>query len=143
MGRAAASRVAPGSSETVRDYARFLEMIRRDGRIEDVRILSPRAVRLMTTNQVGAIRPTPDLGFGLGFETKPIGSARTGSIRPERSGGAGPTAPSIGSIPGSRTTMVMMLQLLPNPRDIREKFLTMVYQALVESPSSSMVPPRD
>ncbi len=131
-----------GLVSTVRDYARFLEMIRRDGRLDDVRILSPRAVRLMTTNQVGAIRPTPDLGFGLGFETTDRFGAN--GLDPAGAFGWGGAYGTVYRVdPGSRTTMVMMLQLLPNPRDIREKFLTMVYQALVESPSSSMVPLRD
>jgi CubicO group peptidase (beta-lactamase class C family) len=38
---------------TARDYARFLEMIRRGGELDGVRVLSPRAVDLMTTNQIG------------------------------------------------------------------------------------------
>ena len=38
-----------GLLSTARDYARFLEMIRRGGALDGVRILSPRTVALMTT----------------------------------------------------------------------------------------------
>src|SRR5882757_2707584 len=58
-----------GLTSTARDYARFLEMIRRGGAIDGVRILSPRTVALMTTNQVGTLHSPNGLGFGLGFET--------------------------------------------------------------------------
>ena len=54
-----------GLLSTAHDYARFLEMIRRGGELDGVRILSPRTVALMTTNQVGDLYRTPGLGFGL------------------------------------------------------------------------------
>ena len=34
--------------------------------------------------------------------------------------------------PQSRLTILLMMQLVPNATDIREKFPTLVYQALVE-----------
>jgi CubicO group peptidase (beta-lactamase class C family) len=58
-----------GLLSTARDYARFLETMRLGGAIDGVRILSPRAVQLMTTNQVGTLHSATGLGFGLGFET--------------------------------------------------------------------------
>ncbi len=42
-----------GLLSTARDYARFLEMTRNGGALDGVRILSPRSVALMTTNQSG------------------------------------------------------------------------------------------
>ena len=44
-------------------------MIRRGGALDGVRILAPRTVELMTTNQSGTLHSTTGLGFGLGFET--------------------------------------------------------------------------
>src|SRR4030095_13646920 len=44
-----------GLLSTARDYGRFLEMIRRGGELDGVRILAPRSVKLMTTNQVGTL----------------------------------------------------------------------------------------
>jgi CubicO group peptidase (beta-lactamase class C family) len=131
-----------GLVSTARDYARFLEMIRGDGRLGDVRILSPRSVRLMTTNQVGTLRATRDRGFGLGFETTDRFGAN--GLDPVGAFGWGGAYGTIYRVdPSSGTTMLLMLQLLPNPTDIRAKFLTMVYQALVESPSLPMAPTRN
>ena len=64
-----ASRGGAGLLSTARDYARFLEMIRNGGALDGVRILAPRTVELMTTNQVGTLHSTTGLGLGLGFET--------------------------------------------------------------------------
>ena len=58
-----------GLLSTARDYARFLEMIRNGGALDGVRILAPRTVALMTTNQIGTLHSPNGLGFGLGFET--------------------------------------------------------------------------
>ena len=118
-----------GLLSTARDYARFLEMIRNDGSLDGQRILGPRAVALMRTNQVGELHSSTGLGFGLGFQTV------------ERFGANGMDAPgaygwggAYGSIyrvdPESGLTMVLMIQLMPNETDIREKFSTLVYQAL-------------
>ena len=68
-----------GLLSTARDYSRFLEMIRRGGELDGVRILAPRTVKLMSTNQVGTLHSTTGLGFGLGFET-------TDRIRRQRAG---------------------------------------------------------
>ena len=118
-----------GLLSTARDYARFLEMIRKHGSLDGQRILGPRAIALMRTNQVGELHSSTGLGFGLGFQTV------------ERYGANGMDAPgafgwggAYGSIyrvdPESGLTMVLMIQLMPNTTDIREKFLTLVYQAL-------------
>ena len=52
-----------GLLSTARDYARFLEMIRNGGALDGVRILSPRTVELMTTNQVGTLHSTDRAWF--------------------------------------------------------------------------------
>jgi CubicO group peptidase (beta-lactamase class C family) len=120
-----------GLVSTARDYARFLEMVRLGGALGQARLLAPRTVRLMTTNQVGTLYPTQGLGWSLAFETT------------ERWGGSSMDAPgafgwggAYGSIyrvdPASRITMVLMIQLLPNTTDIRTRFANMVYQALLD-----------
>ena len=57
-----------GLLSTASDYARFLQMLLNGGELDDVRLLSPASVKLMTSdhvpNYLGA-----DRGFGLGFET--------------------------------------------------------------------------
>ncbi len=118
-----------GLVSTARDYARFLEALRNGGTIDNVRLLSQRAVALMTTNQVGTLRSTNGLGFGLGFET----TDRYGAAGMESQGSFG-WAGAYGSFydvdPQARLTIVVMIQQIPNRSDIRERFPNLVYQAL-------------
>jgi CubicO group peptidase (beta-lactamase class C family) len=118
-----------GLLSTARDYSRFLEMIRRGGELDGVRILAPRTVKLMSTNQVGTLHSANGLGFGLGFET----TDRYGANGLDSEGAFG-WAGAYGTIyridPEARLVMVMMIQLLPNATDIRTVFPTLVYQAL-------------
>jgi CubicO group peptidase (beta-lactamase class C family) len=124
-----------GILSTARDYARFLEMIRNDGVLDGVRILAPRTVRLMTTNQVGTLHSSAGLGFGLGFETTDrYGASGMESVGSFGWGGAYGTWYRVDR--DARLVMVLMIQLLPNGTDFRQKFPTLVYQALVERPTT-------
>ena len=87
-----------GLLSTARDYARFLEMIRNGGALDGVRILAPRTVQLMTTNQVGTLHSTTGLGYGLGFETTDHYGAN-GMDSEARTDGQAPTARPTASIP--------------------------------------------
>ena len=118
-----------GLLSTARDYARFLEAIRLGGTVDGVRILSPRSVRLMATNQVGELHSTNGLGFGLGFETTDRYGAS--GMQSEGAFGWGGAYGSVYRIdPDERLVMVLMIQLIPNGSDIREAFPNLVYQAL-------------
>ena len=120
-----------GLLSTARDYARFLEMIRLGGAIDGVRVLAPRTVKLMTTNQSGTLHSTTGLGYGYGFETTDrFGASGMSSVGSFGWGGAYGTIYRVD--PEARLTMVLMIQLLPNLTDLRPMFITMVYQALVE-----------
>jgi CubicO group peptidase (beta-lactamase class C family) len=122
-----------GLVSTARDYGRFLEMIRVDGSLDGVRMLSPRTVALMRTNQVGTLHSANGLGFGLGFETTDrYGANGMDDVGSYGWGGAYGTVYRVD--PHARLVIVMMIQLLPNTTDVREKFPTMVYQALMEAP---------
>lgn len=120
-----------GLLSTAHDYARFLEMIRRGGVQGGQRLLGTRAVGLMTTNQLGDLRPTGGLGYGYGFETTDrFGASELDPVGAFGWGGA------YGSIyrvdPTSKIVMVLMFQSIPNTTDLRQKFATMVYQAFVD-----------
>ncbi|MBI1873087.1 MAG: serine hydrolase [Acidobacteria bacterium] len=123
-----------GLLSTARDYARFLEMIRNGGALDGARVLAPRTVQLMTTNQVGSLHSTAGLGFGFGFET----TDRFGANGMDSEGAFG-WGGAYGSVyrvdPEARIVLVLMIQLMPNRTDVREKFPTLVYQALVEMPA--------
>ena len=120
-----------GLLSTARDYGRFLEMIRGGGALDGVRILAPHSVDLMTSNQVGTLHSATGLGFGLGFETTDrYGANGMDSVGSYGWGGAYGTMYRVD--PRERMVTMLMLQLLPNTTDVREKFPVMVYQALVE-----------
>jgi CubicO group peptidase (beta-lactamase class C family) len=127
-----------GLLSTARDYARFLEAIRRGGTVDGVRILSPHAVALMTSNQVGTLHSTTGLGFGFGFETTDrYGASGMNSVGGFGWGGAYGSNYRVD--PEERLVIVFMIQLIPNRTDIAEKFPALVYQALdgTKSPGSN------
>lgn len=121
-----------GLVSTARDYARFLEMIRRGGELDGVRVLAPRSVALMTTNQIGTLHSTTGLGYGLAFQTVDrYGANGLSSVGSYGWGGAYGTRYHVD--PEARLTMVLMIQMLPNATDLREKFPNLVYQALIDT----------
>jgi CubicO group peptidase (beta-lactamase class C family) len=130
-----------GLTSTAHDYARFLEMIRNGGALDGVRILAPRTVALMTTNQSGTLhsfasylsseRTSTGLGFGFGFETVDrYGASGMAGVGAFGWGGAYGTTYQVDV--QSRSVLVLMIQLMPNATDIQQKFNTLVYQALVD-----------
>jgi CubicO group peptidase (beta-lactamase class C family) len=120
-----------GLTSTAHDYARFLEMIRNGGVLDGVRILAPRTVALMTTNQSGTLHSTTGLGFGLGFETVDrYGASGMAGVGAFGWGGAYGTSYQVDV--QSHSVLVLMIQLMPNATDIQQKFNTLVYQAIVD-----------
>ena len=118
-----------GLLSTARDYARFLEAIRKGGSLDGARILSPLSVKLMSTNQVGTLHSTTGLGFGLGFET--VDRFGASGMSSEGAFGWGGAYGSLYRVdPEARLVMSLMIQLVPNATDIRDAFPTLVYQAL-------------
>ena len=118
-----------GLLSTAQDYARFLEMIRRGGALDGVRILSPRTVALMTSNQVGTLHSANGMGWGLGFETTDRYGAN--GLDPAGAyGWAGAYSSTYRVDPEAHLVIVFMVQMLPNTTDLGRKFPTLVYQAL-------------
>src|SRR5262249_61629069 len=118
-------------TSTARDYARFLEMMRRGGELDGVRVLAPRTVQLMTTNQSGTLHSTNGLGFGYGFETVDrYGASQMAGVGAFGWSGAYGTEYQVD--PQTKTVLVLMIQLMPNATDIQQKFYTSVYQAILD-----------
>jgi CubicO group peptidase (beta-lactamase class C family) len=119
-----------GLLSTARDYARFLEMTRNGGMLDGVRVMSPRTVMLMRTNQSGTLHSQAGLGFGYGFQTTDrYGANGMDGVGAYGWGGAYGTNYRVD--PESRLTMVLMIQQIPNSTDIQRKFSTLVYQSLI------------
>lgn len=122
-----------GLLSTARDYGRFLQMILDGGQLDGVRILSPKTVALMTTNQAGTLfdAVSPGSGFGLGFAiVERLGADGLASVGSYGWGGAYGSGYHVD--PKEHLIMLFMMNQLPNRADIRDKFRTLVYQALVE-----------
>ena len=119
-----------GIVSTARDYAAFLSMILGKGRSASTRYLSPKTIDLMTHNQIGTLHSSSGLGFGLGFETTDVlGASGLSSVGTFSWAGAYSSVYKVD--PSEGLVIVLMINQLPNATDIREKFPTMVYQALV------------
>jgi CubicO group peptidase (beta-lactamase class C family) len=122
-----------GLLSTARDYARFLQMLLNGGALDGARILGPKTVDLMTTNQTAALYSPGGEGFGLGFRTHDRAGAegRIESVGTYGWGGAYGSQYEVD--PRERLVLVFMIQQLPNRSSIPMKFPTLVYQALVQS----------
>ena len=121
-----------GLVSTARDYARFLEALRQGGALDGARILGPKTVALMTTNQTGTLFARDGgRGFGLAFETvERPGASGLATVGTWGWGGAYATSYTVD--PAEGLVLVIMTQTLPIRSDIGGKFPTLVYQALVE-----------
>jgi CubicO group peptidase (beta-lactamase class C family) len=130
-----------GIVSTARDYARFLQMMLNRGELDGVRILSPRMVDLMTTNQSGTLFSQNGMGFGLGFETvERLGAKGVYSVGSFGWGGAYGSSYMVD--PVERLVVVFMLNQMPLRSDVAAKFPTLVYQALADVAPRSGWPTR-
>jgi CubicO group peptidase (beta-lactamase class C family) len=120
-----------GLLSTARDYARFLQMMLDGGTLDGARILGPKTVALMTTNQTGTLYSQTGQGFGLGFSVLEHAGAdgRVESVGTFGWGGAYGSTYEVD--PKEHLVLVFMVQLLPSRSDVPMRFPMVVYQALV------------
>jgi CubicO group peptidase (beta-lactamase class C family) len=121
-----------GLLSTARDYGRFLQMLLNGGTLEGTRVLAPRTVALMTTNQTGTLYSQTGQAFGLGFFIieQPGADGHVESAGSFGWGGAYGSSYEVD--PKEHLVLVFMIQMLPNRTDVATKFPMLVYQALVE-----------
>jgi CubicO group peptidase (beta-lactamase class C family) len=137
-----------GMFSTAGDYARFSQMLLNGGELEGVRILGPKTIALMTSDQLpatterhtpvamalGPFGPTPEMGtsFGLGFAVR-VDAGRNpepGSVGDFSWGGI--TGTLFWVDPKEKLVAVMMVQSPQAMNGVMwRKTRTMVYQALV------------
>jgi CubicO group peptidase (beta-lactamase class C family) len=131
---------------TAADYLRFAEMLRRGGHLDGVRLLSPRTVRYMTTNQLpgGADlekfgRPLfaettfDGVGFGLGVSV--VIDPPAGKVLTSRGefGWGGAYSTAFWVAPEEDLSVLFFTQLLPSStHPLRSQLKQLVYQALVD-----------
>jgi CubicO group peptidase (beta-lactamase class C family) len=135
-----------GLASTTRDYTRFTWMLLNGGELDGVRLLSPRTVRVMTSNHLpgGADlqqygRPLfaevryDGVGFGLGFARMldPVAAKLAGNAGEFNWGGLASTAFWVD--PADEITVVFMTQLMPSSTyPIRPQLRQLVYQSIVD-----------
>jgi CubicO group peptidase (beta-lactamase class C family) len=123
-----------GLLSTAHDYARFLEMLRRGGELDGVRVLSPKSVELMTVDHVGDKYGTAGVGFGLGFSVvRDLGArGQPGSVGEFGWGGAYHSTYWVD--PKEQLVVVYFTQLIPaRTIDDHAKLRALVYQAVTSS----------
>jgi CubicO group peptidase (beta-lactamase class C family) len=135
-----------GLVSTAADYLRFAEMLRCEGELDGVRLLSPRTVRYMASNHLPGNadltafgRPLfaettfDGVGFGLGVSVTidPVTAKVPGSMGDHGWGGAASTNYWVD--PAEGLTVLFMTQLLPSStHPIRSQLKQLVHQAIVE-----------
>jgi CubicO group peptidase (beta-lactamase class C family) len=139
-----------GLAGTARDYLRFCRMLLGRGALDGVRLLSPKTVALMTTNQLPGGRQMTQImpstamfneagyggvGFGLGVAVTmdPAAARLPGSVGEYAWGGAAATAFFID--PKEDMIVIFMTQVLgaPDRVRLRRDLRTLVYSAMTES----------
>ena len=120
-----------GLVSTARDYSRFMQMLLNGGEYNGVRLLSPASVRAMHTDQIDSLYTPRGQGFGFGFSILEMAGADNTLATPGTFGWAGAYSSIYRIDPEKRITIAFMINQVANRTDIRDKSITMVYQALV------------
>jgi CubicO group peptidase (beta-lactamase class C family) len=132
-----------GLLSTASDYARFCQMLLSRGELNGVRLLAPKTIAVMTSDQLPPgiprlgyedMAPTPEMGhsFGLGFvvRTDPGHSPLSGSVGDYFWAGAYGTYFWVD--PQEKMFAVMMVQMpFPQSGPYRRAMRELVYGALV------------
>jgi CubicO group peptidase (beta-lactamase class C family) len=119
-----------GLSSTAFDYAIFLQMLLNGGIYNGKRILSPRTVEMMTSNQLD-FRYNGTNDFGLGFD---IVTEKGASISPRNKGSfswGGYYGTTYWADPKAKMVCLIMTQHTPNSHgDLANKITAMIYASL-------------
>jgi CubicO group peptidase (beta-lactamase class C family) len=129
-------------SSTAMDYGRFGQMLVSGGELEGVRLLSPKTVELMTSNNLPAAvsriaRQAPVVGgaangYGLGVAVL-LDPANAGVLGSKGAFGWPGGATTWASMdPEEDMVLVLMTQHMGGGTDLPARFQTLVYQALID-----------
>ena len=122
-----------GLVSTISDYARLLQMFLNGGELDGVRLLSPTTVAMMMRNNIGDLNVGPGIKFGFGFAVleDPGLAGHPGSVGTYFWGGFFNTQFFVD--PEEELIGIIMTQRFPADRgNVRDKFVSGVYQAIVE-----------
>jgi CubicO group peptidase (beta-lactamase class C family) len=122
-----------GLASTARDYLRFAQMLLGAGALNGVRILAPKTVELMTSDNLpqgtGYWQPGVRFGLGVAVVTDP---AQEGIIGSKGSfGWPGAASTWVDIDPKEDLIALLMVQHFPRDVSFDAEFHTLVYQAIV------------
>jgi CubicO group peptidase (beta-lactamase class C family) len=118
-----------GLSSTVEDYARFLQLFLNQGEFNGVRLLSPKTVQLMLTEQFPDLKAEFGLGFGLETEDNDYQSPR--SLGSFSWGGA--FATTYWADPEEELIGQIYTNMVNSPaRALGQRFVTLTYAAILK-----------
>jgi len=118
-----------GLCSTVSDYARFCQMMLNGGQYNGKRLLSRKAVELMSNDQLGRIQA--DLGFGLGFGVSGVKAPLEELGSQGQYGWGGFFYTTFFIDPKEQMIGIFMAQLHPTGElNLDRTFVTLAYQAI-------------
>ena len=133
-----------GLTSTAEDYMRFSQMLCNKGELDDVRILGPKTVEMMTSNHLPeSLKPfavgqsnasdTRGCGFGLGFRVV-MDIAEHGILGSEGIYSWGGAASTIFWVdPAEDMVAILLTQMMPSSTyPLRREFQVAAYQALTD-----------
>jgi CubicO group peptidase (beta-lactamase class C family) len=133
-----------GLTSTAEDYMRFSQMLCNEGELDDVRILGPKTVEMMTSNHLPeSLKPfavgqsnasdTRGCGFGLGFRVV-MDIAEHGILGSEGIYSWGGAASTIFWVdPAEDMVAILLTQMMPSSTyPLRREFQVAAYQALTD-----------
>lgn len=122
-----------GLLATASDYLRFTQMLLNGGILDDVRILSPRSVELMSRNHLtDEQRFSVGMGFGLGFAIAEDPGLRKTFLSQGSYSWAGAADTHFWIDPEKNIVGLAMTQLFSDRSPLRDDMRAMTYQALME-----------
>ncbi|MGM0585831.1 MAG: serine hydrolase domain-containing protein [Pseudomonadota bacterium] len=128
-----------GLVSTVRDYARFAEMLLNGGELDGARLLSPETVAWMTSDHLGEriapgkyYLPGPGYGFGLGFGVRLEKGVAPANGNPGEYYWGGAAGTYWWNDPQTDMTVIYMMQSPPARVPVRALLRDMVYGAMTE-----------
>jgi CubicO group peptidase (beta-lactamase class C family) len=123
-----------GLTMTLRDYARFSQMLLNGGALDGKRLLGRKTVELMTANHLPEDMPTlfPGFGYGLGVAVciSPPDAGNLGSVGQFGWGGYATTWLIID--PREELVAIIAAQHVPSDGAFTAKLQTLIYQSIVD-----------
>jgi CubicO group peptidase (beta-lactamase class C family) len=120
-----------GLSSTAWDYAQFMQMLLDGGMYKGKRLLAASTIRMMTSNQIGALALTHGNKFGLGFEIITEESSAFTPASPGSFDWGGMFSSSYWIDPREKIVAQLFINIYPNHHgELADKFKALVYQAI-------------